>query len=184
VDIEPDRLSGRKTTATVIGRVPAKFLIAAFLAVEALLVRYYFRDWIVMGSLALGAVWFVLDAPLVWKDRKYLPKQMRLFLWGWTRPRQSGSSGMLRRARSHISIRERKCSPESGPDERCLRVRIEPGGSRILASSPGKKPPNCLSNSQVAVSGSLKTEESALNFRFQVASDAQHALNEGHKWGR
>jgi len=84
VDIEPDRLSGRKTTATVIGRVPAKFLIAAFLAVEALLVRYYFRDWIVMGSLAVGAVWFVLDAPLVWKDRKYLPKQMRLFLWGRT----------------------------------------------------------------------------------------------------
>jgi 4-hydroxybenzoate polyprenyltransferase len=83
MDIEPDRLSGRQTTATVVGRVPAKFLITAFLAIETLLVWFYFRDWIVAGFLALGAVWFVLDATLLWKDRKYLPKEMRLFLWGW-----------------------------------------------------------------------------------------------------
>jgi 4-hydroxybenzoate polyprenyltransferase len=83
MDIEPDHLSGRKTTATVIGRVPAKFLIASFLGVETLLVRLYFHDWIVTGFLALGAIWFVLDATLLWKDRKYLPKEMRLFLWGW-----------------------------------------------------------------------------------------------------
>lgn len=83
MDIEPDKLSGRQTTATVIGRVAAKFLIAAFLAIEALLVWFYFHDWIVTGFLALGAVWFVLDSTLLWRDRKYLPKQMRLFLWGW-----------------------------------------------------------------------------------------------------
>ena len=83
MDIEPDHLSGRRTTATVIGRVPAKFLIAAFLGVETLLVRLYFHDWMVTGFLALGAIWFVLDASLLWKDRKYLPKEMRLFLWGW-----------------------------------------------------------------------------------------------------
>ena len=83
MDIEPDKLSGRQTTATVIGRVAAKFLIAAFLAIEALLVWLYFRDWIVTGFLALGTVWFVLDSTLLWRDRKYLPKQMRLFLWGW-----------------------------------------------------------------------------------------------------
>jgi len=83
MDIEPDHLSGRKTTATVIGRVKAKFLIVALLVVEALLVRRYFHDWIVAGFLALGAVWFVLDATLLWKERKYRPKQMRLFLWGW-----------------------------------------------------------------------------------------------------
>ena len=83
MDIEPDHLSGRKTTATVIGRVTAKFLIVALLGVETLLVRLYFHDWIVAGFLALGAGWFALDATLVWKDRKYRPKQMRLFLWGW-----------------------------------------------------------------------------------------------------
>lgn len=83
MDIEPDRLSGRQTTATVIGRVPAKFLIAGFLCIETLLVRTSFADWIVTGFLALGAVWFVLDATLFWRDRAYRPKEMRLFLWGW-----------------------------------------------------------------------------------------------------
>ncbi|PYT94492.1 MAG: hypothetical protein DMG36_04050 [Acidobacteria bacterium] len=83
MDIEPDRLSGRRTTATMIGRVRAKFLIAAFLCVEAILVRFYFRDWMVTGFLALGAVWFVLDATLLWQNRAYRPKEMRLFLWGW-----------------------------------------------------------------------------------------------------
>lgn len=83
MDIEPDHLSARKTTATVIGRVRAKFLIVALLGVETLLVRVYFHDWIVAGFLALGAVWFVLDATLLWKEHKYRPKEMRLFLWGW-----------------------------------------------------------------------------------------------------
>jgi 4-hydroxybenzoate polyprenyltransferase len=83
MDIEPDHLSGRKTTATVIGRVTAKFLIVALLAVETLLVRLCFHDWIVAGFLALGAVWFAVDATLLWKERKYRPKEMRLFLWGW-----------------------------------------------------------------------------------------------------
>jgi 4-hydroxybenzoate polyprenyltransferase len=83
MDIAPDRLSGRKTMATVIGRMPAKFLIAAFLGMETLLVRTYFRDCVVAGFLALGAVWFVLDATLLWRDRAYRPKEMRLFLWGW-----------------------------------------------------------------------------------------------------
>ncbi len=83
MDIEPDRLSGRQTTATVIGRVPAKFLIAALLCVETLLVRFNFRDWMVTGFLALGAVWFLLDAKMLWQDRAYRPEEMRLFLWGW-----------------------------------------------------------------------------------------------------
>jgi len=83
MDIEPDRLSGRRTTATSIGRVSAKFLIAAFLCVETALVRIYFRDWIVTGFLAFGALWFLLDATLLWKNRAYRPKEMRLFLSGW-----------------------------------------------------------------------------------------------------
>jgi 4-hydroxybenzoate polyprenyltransferase len=83
MDIEPDRLSGRRTTATVIGRVRAKFLIAAFLCIEAALVWGYFRDSIITGFLTIGAIWFLIDATLLWKDRAYTPKQMRLFLWGW-----------------------------------------------------------------------------------------------------
>jgi 4-hydroxybenzoate polyprenyltransferase len=83
MDIEPDQLGGRQTTARLIGRVSAKFLIAAFLCGEAILVRVCFRDWIITGFLACGALWFLIDATLVWKERAYSPKEMRLFLWGW-----------------------------------------------------------------------------------------------------
>src|SRR5467141_1372963 len=78
MDIEPDRLSGRRTTATVIGRVRAKFLIAAFLLVETALVQFYFRDWIITGFLGIGALWFLIDATLLWKGRAYSPKELRL----------------------------------------------------------------------------------------------------------
>jgi 4-hydroxybenzoate polyprenyltransferase len=83
MDIEPDRLSGRTTTATLIGRVPAKFLIAGFLCIETALVYFYFQDTIIAGFLALGMLWFVLDAGAIWKNRAYSPTEMRLFLWGW-----------------------------------------------------------------------------------------------------
>jgi 4-hydroxybenzoate polyprenyltransferase len=83
MDIKPDQLSGRRTTATQIGRVRAKFLIAVLLGIETALVYFYFRDWIVTGFLALGALWFLLDATLLWKNSAYRPKEMRLFLWGW-----------------------------------------------------------------------------------------------------
>jgi 4-hydroxybenzoate polyprenyltransferase len=83
MDIEPDRLSGRRTTATLIGRVPAKLFIAGLLTIETALVYFYFRDRIIVGFLALGAAWFVLDAAALWKNRPYSPMEMRLFLWGW-----------------------------------------------------------------------------------------------------
>ncbi len=83
MDIEPDRLSGRRTTATTVGRVPSKFLIGAFLSVETTLVWICFRDWIIAGFLLLGVLWFLLDATLVWKERVYTPAEMRLFMWGW-----------------------------------------------------------------------------------------------------
>src|SRR5882724_8021210 len=83
MDIEPDRLSGRRTTATSIGRVRAKFLIAAFLCIESALLWGYFRDSIITGFLSIGAIWFLIDATLFWKNRAYSPREMRLFLWGW-----------------------------------------------------------------------------------------------------
>jgi 4-hydroxybenzoate polyprenyltransferase len=83
MDIEPDRLSGRTTTATLIGRVRAKLLIAGFLCTETALVFFYFHDLIITGFLALGMLWFVLDAAALWRNRPYTPMEMRLFLWGW-----------------------------------------------------------------------------------------------------
>jgi 4-hydroxybenzoate polyprenyltransferase len=83
MDIEPDRMSGRQTTATLIGRVPAKLLIAGFLCIEAGLVTFYFHDLMIAGFLAIGMIWFVLDAAALWKNRPYSTPEMRLFLWGW-----------------------------------------------------------------------------------------------------
>src|SRR2546425_11265196 len=54
MDIEPDRLSGRRTTATTAGRGPSKFLIAAFIGVETTLVWICFRACIIAGFLLLG----------------------------------------------------------------------------------------------------------------------------------
>ena len=83
MDIEPDRLSGRQTTATLIGSARAKLLFAGLLCIECILVLIYFRDWIITGFLVFGALWFLIDATLLWKDRAYTPRQMRLFMWGW-----------------------------------------------------------------------------------------------------
>jgi hypothetical protein len=76
-------LSGRHTTATSIGPVPSKLLMAAFLCVETALVYVFFGDLVIAGFLGFGAAWFLLDALLIWKNRSYSPTEMRLFMWGW-----------------------------------------------------------------------------------------------------
>ena len=83
MDIVPDRQSGRRTTATQIGAVRAKFLIVAFLCIEAAIVYRFFHDAIIVGFLGAGVFWFVLDACVVWKERSYTPGQMRAFMWVW-----------------------------------------------------------------------------------------------------
>ena len=83
MDIAPDRLSGRRTTATQIGAVNAKRLIAVLLSIESLLVYAFFRDAVVASFLGAGAVWFVLDAKFLWKNHAYTPTQMRFFMWAW-----------------------------------------------------------------------------------------------------
>jgi len=83
MDIEPDRLSGRRTTATVIGAVPSKFLISAMLALEAWLVRAKLHDLWISGALAFGSVWFVLDALVLWRERAYSLAQMKAFMLLW-----------------------------------------------------------------------------------------------------
>ncbi len=83
MDIVPDRRSGRRTTATQVGAIRAKFLIAAFLCVETALVYGFFHDATIAGFLGAGVLWFVLDACVVWKERSYTPGQMRAFMWAW-----------------------------------------------------------------------------------------------------
>lgn len=83
MDIEPDEKSCRRTLATQIGRVRAKFFVAFLLLVEFFLIVRYFNDRAIAIFLTTGAIWFMLDATLLWKNRSYSPPQMRLFLWGW-----------------------------------------------------------------------------------------------------
>jgi len=83
MDIVPDQRSGRHTTATEIGAVRAKFLIAAFLCVDTMITYWFFHDAIISGFLAAGVVWFVVDSSVLWKERAYTPKQMRAFMWAW-----------------------------------------------------------------------------------------------------
>jgi 4-hydroxybenzoate polyprenyltransferase len=83
MDVEPDRLSGRRTTATVIGAATSKLLIAGILCVETVLVYVFFGDLVITGFLGFGAAWFVVDALVIWKNRTYSAMEMRLFMWGW-----------------------------------------------------------------------------------------------------
>ena len=82
LDLVPDRRAGRRTTALVIGAVPAKLLIATLIAGEAALVNRTFGDQIITTFLAVGAGWFVLDA-LCFRARPYPEWLARLFLIGW-----------------------------------------------------------------------------------------------------
>ena len=107
MDIEPDKLSGRRTTATLIGAVPSKLLIAGILCVETVLVYVYFGDLVITGFLGVGAAWFLLDALVVWRNRPYSPTEMQLFMWGWNAAAFAGmfwnwSTGSLTQLR-HIA---------------------------------------------------------------------------------
>jgi lycopene elongase/hydratase (flavuxanthin-forming) len=83
MDIEPDRASGRRTTAAVLGAVRSKWLIAMILCVEVGMVWWYFRDAVIAGFLVAGALWFVADASWLWKKRAYSPRMMQMFMWAW-----------------------------------------------------------------------------------------------------
>jgi 4-hydroxybenzoate polyprenyltransferase len=107
MDLEPDRLSGRRTTATLLGAVRSKLLIAGFLCVEVVLVYVFFGDVVIAGFLVLGAAWFLIDALAIWKNRAYSATEMRLFMWGWNATAVAGmiwnwSAGSLTHAR-HVA---------------------------------------------------------------------------------
>jgi 4-hydroxybenzoate polyprenyltransferase len=83
MDLEPDRAAGRRTTATVIGRVPAKLLMAMLMLVEAGLVARFLGAKEVAGFLLLSAVWFAVDATVIWRSRPYSNREMRFFMLAW-----------------------------------------------------------------------------------------------------
>ncbi len=79
MDIEPDKLVGKKTTAVLIGRRNTKFLMLFLLLVEAYILLFWFDDWVLSSFLAVFACWLVLDVFIFFKDKPYTLKQMKLF---------------------------------------------------------------------------------------------------------
>jgi len=83
MDVEPDRSAGRRTTAAVIGRVPAKLLIVTLLLCEAGLVVRIFGAKELAAFLLVTAAWFAIDATVIWRSRPYSNRTMRFFMLAW-----------------------------------------------------------------------------------------------------
>lgn len=79
MDITPDRASGRKTTATVIGMRKTKLLIIAIVAAEVSLLFAVYHEYIFGGMLAVGLLWLLLDLFFIYKTKEYTLWQMKLF---------------------------------------------------------------------------------------------------------
>jgi len=82
MDIEPDRKSGRKTTATILGMQKTKLLIIGIVCMEVGFLFYVFRDFIFGSVLAMGLVWLLLDLLVIYKTKRYTVGQMKFFAFG------------------------------------------------------------------------------------------------------
>ncbi len=79
MDIEPDILAEKKTTAVLIGRKKAKFLMLFLLLFEAYILKFWFNDWVLSSFLAAFAIWLILDIFIFFKNKPYTLKQMKIF---------------------------------------------------------------------------------------------------------
>ena len=79
MDIEPDKLSGKQTTATWIGRKKTKYLMIIILVFETYILYTWFNDYFLAGILAFFCIWMVLDVMVLFKDNPYTQFQMKLF---------------------------------------------------------------------------------------------------------
>ena len=79
MDIDPDILAKKKTTAVLIGRKKAKFLMLFLLLFEAYILKFWFDDWVLSSFLAGFAIWLILDIFIFFKNKPYTLKQMKLF---------------------------------------------------------------------------------------------------------
>jgi 4-hydroxybenzoate polyprenyltransferase len=79
MDIIPDRLANKKTTASLLGAQKAKLLLLVFLIIETSILIYWFEAYLLAAALGAFAVWIVLDAFVIYKNRSYILKEMKLF---------------------------------------------------------------------------------------------------------
>ncbi|MFD2822830.1 UbiA family prenyltransferase [Lacinutrix iliipiscaria] len=79
MDIEPDLQSGKKTTATIIGRKKTKLLMLFLLILEIYVLSFWFQDYVLAGFLTLFSMWLILDVFIIFKEKPYTLHQMKLF---------------------------------------------------------------------------------------------------------
>ena len=83
MDIDQDLAAGRRTTASVVGVTWGKLLVAAFMVVETAIAYRWFAHLAVAAFMALGALFFVVDATLVTRGKPYPPPFSKAFFLGW-----------------------------------------------------------------------------------------------------
>lgn len=81
MDLEPDRLAGKRTTATLLGRQKTKGVMLVLLLLEVYLLYFWFQDAVLAGFLAVFSGWLVLDLFFIFKGKPYTLWQMKLFGW-------------------------------------------------------------------------------------------------------
>ena len=79
MDIKPDILSEKKTTATIIGRKNTKYIMTGLLFIEAYILSFWFQDYILAGFLGFFSIWMVIDVFFIFKGKPYSLNQMKLF---------------------------------------------------------------------------------------------------------
>ena len=79
MDIEPDLLAKKKTTATILGRKKTKLLMLGLLWVEVYILSYWFQDYALAGFLGVFSIWLILDLWIFFKDKPYSQFQMKVF---------------------------------------------------------------------------------------------------------
>ncbi|MEZ4779792.1 MAG: UbiA family prenyltransferase [Flavobacteriaceae bacterium] len=79
MDIEPDLLSKKRTTAALLGRKKSKILMLFLVFVEIYVLFFWFEDYILGGFLTIFSVWLLLDTFWLFKDKPYSVFQMKLF---------------------------------------------------------------------------------------------------------
>ena len=79
MDIEPDLKSGKRTTATLIGRKKTKLTMLSLLILETCLLSIWFKDYVLAGFLGLFSIWLILDVFVFFKEKPYSVIQMKLF---------------------------------------------------------------------------------------------------------
>lgn len=79
MDIEPDLESGKKTTATLIGRKKTKLLMLFLLLIETYILFFWFKDFVLSTFLGTFSIWLIFDIFLFFKEKPYDLSQMKLF---------------------------------------------------------------------------------------------------------